>query len=43
VASTAGIENKYTRIGIVKIDPPAPNNDKTEPMIKAPRRPKINT
>tara|TARA_B100000900_G_C20501930_1_gene684138 strand:+ start:127 stop:267 length:141 start_codon:yes stop_codon:yes gene_type:complete len=34
-----GIENKYTKIGRVRIEPPAPNNDKTKPIIKTPIRP----
>ena len=36
------MKNKYTKIGIVSIEPPAPNKDKIKPISKAPIIPNIN-
>ena len=42
VASIALIPKMQTKIGIVRIDPPAPNNESTRPIINEQIMPKIN-
>ena len=42
VASIALIPKMYTKIGIVRIDPPAPNSESTRPIINEQIIPRIS-